>query len=422
MNLPLKSLSNSKAIRSRSLLLFFCIISIQSLLAQIDPELLKQNHLDTISNKLNMDAMYSRPFITSDKLPVSIGGYIETNWQHLATKGISEGHQFQFRRLSLFVSSTIKHRLKFLSEIEFEDGAKEIAVEYAAIDFEINPLLNLRGGMIVNPIGSFNQNHDGPKWEFTDRPISSTQLLPATWSNAGFGIYGKRYSKDWMFGYETYLSGNFDNSIIDNKQNKTFLSASKLNPERFEEINSGLPLITGKIAIRNIHIGEVGLSYMGGVYNKYINDGIVLDDKRRVDVYALDFNTNIAPINTWITTEWAWIKVQVPETYTQQYGRKQFGGFIDIVHPILKRKMLDWDDASLNLACRIEYVDWNVGTFKETNSKIGDELWSIMPAISFRPSSQSVIRLNYRYQLQSDILNNPAAKTGGFSIGISSYF
>ena len=46
----------------------------------------------------------------------------------------------------------------------------------------------------MNPIGAFNQNHDGPKWEFVDRPISATQMLPATWSNVGFGLYGKKYT------------------------------------------------------------------------------------------------------------------------------------------------------------------------------------------------------------------------------------
>ena len=180
---------------------------------------------------MNMDAVYNRPFIAVGKLPVSLGGYMEANWQHLGTDGVSEGHQFQFRRMTLFVSSTIGKRLKFLSEIEFEDGGKEICSEFAALDIEFHPLLNLRGGMILNPIGAFNQNHDGPKWEFIDRPISATQMLPATWSNAGFGLYGKHYNKDWMFGYEAYLSGNFDNSIIDNPENKTFLPAAKNNAD-----------------------------------------------------------------------------------------------------------------------------------------------------------------------------------------------
>ena len=390
--------------------------------AQIDPLLLKRISKDTVKQTMNMDAVYNRPFVAVGKLPVSLGGYMEANWQHLSTDGISEGHQFQFRRMTLFVSSTIGKRLKFLSEIEFEDGAKEISVEFAALDIELHPLLNLRGGMILNPIGAFNQNHDGPKWEFIDRPIAATQMLPSTWSNAGFGLYGKHYNKDWMFGYEAYLSGNFDNSIIDNTENKTFLPAAKNNKERFEEINSGLPLLTGKVAVRNNKVGELGLSYMGGVYNKFQDDGLQLDEKRRVDIFAVDFNTTLSKWRTFISAEWAWIKVNVPPTFTQQYGSKQQGGFIDIVQPVLKKNIFGWADATLNLACRLEYVDWNKGKFTGTRGNIAEDLWSIMPAISFRPTTQTVLRLNYRHQQQRDILGNPPAKTGGFSLGISTYF
>ena len=280
----------------------------------------------------------------------------------------------------------------------------------------------MRAGIILNPIGSFNQNHDGPKWEFIDRPISATQMLPATFSNAGFGIYGKKYTNNWMFGYELYLTGGFDNSIIENTENKTFLPAAKNNPERFDEIASGQPLLTTKIAVRNNKIGELGISYMGGVYNKYLEDGIRIDDPRRCDIVALDFNTTLPKTNTYITGEWAWVNVAVPWTYSQQFGKKQQGGFIDIVQPVLKKTMFGWDKAVLNLAVRGEYVDWNKGKFKETGDNIGDHLWSIMPAISFRPTAQTVFRLNYRIQKQTDILNNPPATTGVYSFGISTYF
>jgi hypothetical protein len=390
--------------------------------AQIDPSLLKRIPADTTKQTLNMDAVYNRPFVAVGKLPVSLGGYAEVNWQHMGTDGVSEGHQFQMRRMTLFVASTISKKIKFLSEIELEEGGKEIAVEFASVDVEFDPLLNLRGGIVMNPIGSFNQNHDGPKWEFTDRPISATQMLPATWSNAGFGLYGKLYNKDWMFGYELYLTGNFDNSIIDNAENKTFLPAAKENPERFEEINSGLPLLTAKVAVRNNKIGELGVSYMGGVYNKFQDDGLQLDEKRRVDVFAVDFNSTIGKTKTFLTGEWAWIKVNVPSTFTQQYGHKQQGGFLDIVQPVIKKKMLGWNDAVLNIACRFEYVDWNVGKFASTGGNISEHLWSIMPAISFRPTSQTVFRFNYRYQQQTDLLGNPPAVTGGFNLGISTYF
>ncbi len=400
----------------------FCLLAFNFSYSQIDSTLLKRVSRDTVKQGMNMDAVYNRPFLGLGKSPVSIGGYMEANWQHIGTNGVSEGHQFQFRRMTLFVASGIGKRIKFLSEIELEEGGKELGIEFAAIDFEFHSLLNLRGGIIMNPIGAFNQNHDGPKWEFTDRPISATQLLPATWSNTGFGLYGKQYSKNWMFGYELYLSGGFDNSIIANTQNKTFLPEAKKNPERFEEIASGLPLFTGKMAVKNKKIGELGLSYMGGVYNTFQEDGIVLDEKRRVDVFAIDFNSTLPKLNTFITAEWVNIFVQVPTTYTQQFGNRQQGGFIDIVQPVLRRKMLGWEKAVLNIACRFEYVDWNVGTFKSTGGNIGDQLWSVMPAISFRPNVQTVFRFNYRYMQQKDILNNPPSLTGGFIAGLSTYF
>ena len=409
--------------------LVFSVFLLSNVHAQIDPSLLKRVEKDTVK-KMNMDALYNRPFLNISKTPVSLGGYVEMNYQHLGTDGISDGHEFQFRRLSLFVASSISRRVKFLSEIEFENDKDEelegkpmeIAIEYAAIDVELHPLLNLRGGIILNPIGAFNQNHDGPKWEFTDRPIAMTQMLPATWSNSGFGLYGKHYTKNWMFGYEFYLTNGFDNSIIDNDVNKTYLPEARENAARFVTSNSGSPLITGKIALRNNHIGELGLSYMGGIYNKWQEDGAIIDEKRRTDVFAVDFNTTLPKTKTNIITEWAWIFVQVPKNYFEQFGTKQHGGFVDIVQPILKRKILGWENATLNLALRTEYVDWNIATFKNTGGKIADDLWSIMPGISFRPTSQTVLRLNYRYMQQHDIIGNPPSTTGGFIFGISSYF
>ena len=53
------------------------------------------------------------------------------------------------------------------------------------------------------------------------------------------------------------------------KENKTFLPVSKPNAERFEENSNGQPLFTGKIALRHNDIGEIGFSYMGGIYNTF---------------------------------------------------------------------------------------------------------------------------------------------------------
>ncbi len=401
--------------------LLFIIYSTLSF-AQQDSIKIKRTPTDTSVVSLNMDAVYNRPFLQYGKIPVALGGYMEANTHYAVTDGITEGFSFQMRRMTLFVASTIHRKIKFLSEIEFEDGTKEINIEFAGLDIQFHPLLNFRGGIIMNPIGAFNQNHDGPKWEFVDRPIAATQLLPATFSNVGFGLYGKLYKPKFVWAYELYLTNGLNDNIISNSENKTFLPAVKLNKERFEESYNGEPLTNAKTSLRLNRIGEIGLSYMGGVYNKFEEDGLTLDKKRRADVFAIDFNTSAPKINTVITAEFAWVFVDVASTYTQQYGNKQHGGFLDIVQPIIKKKLFGFEKASFNAAFRIEYVDWNVGTFNETGDKICDEVIAIVPGISFRTSQQTVLLLNYRYEWQKDILGNPAARTAAIQFGISSYF
>jgi hypothetical protein len=381
-----------------------------------------QTSNESPSDSLSMDASYNRPVNGGSGARVAIGGYLEANTFYSSEDGLSEGLSFQARRLTMFMSSKISNRIKFMSEIEFEEGGREIVIEFAAMDIELSPAFNLRGGIVMNPIGSFNQNHDGPNWEFIERPDMAVNMLPATWSNAGFGIYGKMYSGDFIIGYEAYLTNGFNNSIIDNEESRTFLPAAKEDHERFEESFNGRPLFTGKIAIKNRQIGELGFSYMGGVYNKYTDDGVDLDDERRCDVFAIDFSTTIKSTGTHITAEAALIIVDIPETYTEQYGSEQHGAFMDIVQPVFRGKVLDWENSVFNVAARIDYVDWNVGTFESMGTDIGDEVFAITPGLSFRPTNETVLRLNYRYQWQEDILHNPAALTATWMLGFSTYF
>ncbi len=391
--------------------LWFCT----STFAQTD-----KGKVDTTA--LNMDAVYNRPFLSFDKLPVALGGYLEANSSYFGSDGLSEGLSFQIPRLTIFISSTIAERIKFLTEIELEEGGAEIAIEFAAFDIEFHPMLNFRGGVIMNPIGAFNQNHDGPKWEFINRPIASTTIIPSTWSNVGFGIYGKTAKNSWAFAYEAYLTNGFDGSIIGSAENRTWLPQSKANKERFEESSNGVAWLTLKTAIKNFKYGEIGFSWMGGVYNKFEEDGLQLDERRRLDIFAIDFNGKLPFSRTKLIGEYTWANIDVPATFSQQFGNRQRGGFIDIVHPILNQRILDWDNSTLNLALRLEYVDYNKGSFRETGGNIFDHTYSIVPAVSFRPSPQTVLRLNYRMDWTRDILGNPSVKTVGLQFGFSTYF
>jgi hypothetical protein len=402
---------------------FLIFLSFSPLLttAQTDSSFIKRTPPDTSTLIMNTDAVFNRPFLTAGKFPIAIGGYLEANTQYAGTDGMNEGFSFQFRRLTLFFSSTITKRIKFLSEIEFEDGTKEINIEYAALDLELHPLFNLRGGIIMNPIGAFNQNHDGPRWDFIDRPLSATTIIPSTLSNVGFGFHGRLFAHNLSFAYEAYLTNGFDDHIVDNEDNRTSLQAGKSNPEKFEESNSGLPMTTAKIALKHRAYGEIGFSYMGGVYNKWRVDGVVVDKKRQASAYAVDLNTTIAG-QTRITGEIAFVHVEIPEAAAPQFGSNQRGLYIDVVQPICRRTILKFQNASINGCFRFEHLDYNIGKFDQLNTNMGDDVLAVVPGISFRPSAQTVIRLNYRYQWQHDLFVNPVSRTAAIQFGFSSYF
>lgn len=401
----------------KSLLVLICLVPDWAF-AQTNISLLN----DTAKTKLNMDAVYNRPFLTTSKLPVALGGYIEANSQYASGNGYNEGLHFQMRRMTLFVSSSVAKKIKFLSELEFEEGTKEINLEYCALDFEMHPLLNLRGGIILNPIGAFNQNHDGPRWDFIDRPIEATGIIPSTLSNVGMGFNGKYFSRNWILGYEMYVTNGFDNKVIDNEEGRTSLHAGKENANKFAESSNGMPLFTGKLAVRNRNIGELGISYMSGVYNNFKSNGIVIDKQRQVNVFALDFASSLFKNKLNIQGELAQVWVDVPEYFSAQYGNRQLGFYTDFVYTLLQQQILGWDKAKLNLGCRAEYVDYNLGTFKENNSNIGDDIWAMVPSIAFRPTGTTVIRLNYRIEQAHDLQFNPPTQARAIQFGFSSYF
>lgn len=163
---------------------------------------------------------------------------------------------------------------------------------------------------------------------------------------------------------------------------------------------------------------------MGGVYNKKETDeGIPLWEKdMRVDVVAIDINTEINATQTKIIGEAAHIWVELPIKHLPLYVSQQWGTFVDIVQPIFQKPIFGWDQAVVNFAARLDYNDYNKGRFTETGDKIGYKAFALTPALSFRPSPQTVFRFNYRYEWKNDPIYNPWEKTATLYLGLSSYF
>lgn len=367
----------------------------------------------------NQDAIYDRPFITLGRSRTAVGGYMEGNTNYFAEDGVTDGFTMEMRRFNIFFYSSIHPKIKFLSELEFEHGTEEISLETALLDFELNQALNFRAGIILPQIGIFNANHDSPKWEFVDRPLSSTELIPTTLSEIGFGFHGKFYAGSNILSYDAYLVNGLQEGVVFNTKGRTSLASGK-SPEMFAEDNNGTPMYNARLAFVNRKIGEAGISYYGGTYNRFRIEGIQVEPRQNLSILAADFSTSLGKLK--IQGELVKVNVELPETASEVFGSAQWGGFADLIYPVLKRKMLRFDNAVLNISTRIERADFNLGTFSFNDSKIRDELTATSFAIGFRPVPGTVIRFNYRYIWKQDMLGNPMVHIGGYQIGVASYF
>ncbi|MCI5056432.1 MAG: hypothetical protein MRY83_10015 [Flavobacteriales bacterium] len=368
---------------------------------------------------LNQNAIYNRPFIGIGSSKTAIGGYLEANLNYFITDGVSEGFSMEMRRFNVFLYSSISKRIRFLSELEFEHGTKEINLETAIIDFNIHPSFNFRGGILLPQIGIFNANHDSPQWDFVDRPLSSTLIIPSTLSEVGFGFFGKFFLGNNVLSYNANATNGLQDGVVYNESGRTFLGGGK-SPEIFAEDNNGEPMLNARISIANRNTGEIGLAYYGGVYNTYKIEGEVFDAKRRVDLIAVDFNANVLKGN--ITGEYVWNSVDIPAGITDIYGEIQNGGFIDFKYPVISGKFLNYKSAQLFASIRGEVIDLNYGKFELTNSPKRDEIWSNTLGIGFRPTNSTIFKLNYRYIWNFDLIGNPPSQTAGLQFGFASYF
>jgi hypothetical protein len=367
---------------------------------------------------LAQDGIYARPFIGAVSF-ASIGGYVEGNTNYFVQDGVGDGFSMELRRFNVFLFSQVSPRLRFISELEFEHGTEEIALETALVDLQIRPELVVRAGIVLPPIGYFNQNHDSPRWDFVDRPLVSTDVIPSTLSEVGGGIYGRFALRGAILSYDAYLTNGLADGVIGNELGRTNIPSGK-SGELIAEDNNGSPAISGRIAVRRPSLGEVGLSYYGGYYNAFRVEGEEVDDRRWLGIAALDFGVGVWGAE--VRGELAHAAVDVPDGMVEVFGDVQWGGHLDVVVPVWRPRVLDYENALLALGIRVERVDYNRGTFASTGDPIRDDVTALVPGVSFRPTAGTVFRANYRYHWIRDFAGNPTSRMAGFQLGFATYF
>jgi len=117
---------------------------------------------------------------------ITIGGYAQVDYnQKEGDNGVLDVH-----RMVMLIGYKFSDKVQFITEIEFKH-VKEVFVEQAFLNYGIADNLNLRGGLMLVPMGIVNEFHEPTTFNGVERPSMDKSIVPTTWREVGVGLSGR---------------------------------------------------------------------------------------------------------------------------------------------------------------------------------------------------------------------------------------
>lgn len=321
---------------------------------------------------------------------LSIGGYGEGRYQTFVN-GDKEDNA-DFVRLVLYAGYRFTDRILFNSEIEFEHAStgKEgsVSVEFAALDFLLDPRANIRAGLVLLPMGFLNPIHEPPFYFGNNRPEVERRILPSTWRENGVGLFGELWPG---LTYTTYAVNGLDASGFDSSGIRGGRqSGSKALAEdlafvgRLDYAPPGMP----------------GLSFGGSAYvGNSGQDQTFAGEELDVFTQLYEGHIQWQYRGWWFRALGAWGSIDDAEVLSaakgETVGENNFGWYTELAYNVLP---LIWPETTQYLApfFRFEQLDTIASTpsgFRD-NGAFDRDIYQF--GINYKPIPNVVIKADYR--------------------------
>src|SRR5688572_20053836 len=135
----------------------------------------------------------------------SFAGYGEVLYENFGSRNqagidVNRGTTMDFLRAVFYAGYRFNDKFLFNSEVEVEH-ANEIWLEFAYLDYLAHPAFNVRGGLLLMPMGLTNEFHEPNVYLGAKRSETESRLIPSTWRENGAGVLGSA----GKFSYRAYV-------------------------------------------------------------------------------------------------------------------------------------------------------------------------------------------------------------------------
>jgi hypothetical protein len=208
----------------------------------------------TTTNNLQQNAVNT---ILSSKYKrgVTIGGYGQVDYNQPEGKN----GELDVHRFIMFLGYKFSEKVQFVTEIEYEH-VKELFVEQAFLSYSVSDNFNIRGGLMLVPMGIVNEYHEPTTFNGVERPRVDKSIVPSTWREIGIGVTGR--FNDASIRYQAYIFNGF--ASINNGKTLGGSNGLRNGRQKGAESTINTPNFSGKLDYYGVSGLRLGLSgYFG---------------------------------------------------------------------------------------------------------------------------------------------------------------
>lgn len=204
-----------------------------------------------------------------NKQGLQIGGYGNVDYNQPFGGDTRQNGKMDVHRFILLFGYHFNQNTSLITEVEFEH-VKEVYIEQAFLNHRINNNLNIRGGLMLVPMGIINEYHESTTFNGVERPRIDKYIAPTTWREIGLGISGNLPSASLR--YQAYVLNGFNG--YDGNANLGGGSGMRGGRQKAAKSYISAPNFAGRVSYYGIMGLNAGLSFYSGKSQSTLYDGL----------------------------------------------------------------------------------------------------------------------------------------------------
>jgi len=386
----------------KKITLFFTLLATSIAFSQTvvqDTTATKNQQANAVQNILNGTASKG----------ITIGGYAQIDYnQPEGDNGTLDVH-----RLVMLLGYKFSDKVQFVTEIEYEH-VKELYVEQAFLNYSLNDKINIRGGLMLVPMGIVNEYHEPTVFNGVERPSMDKSIVPTTWREIGVGLTGKLDNASLR--YQAYIFNGFTSLNGDSTLGGS--NGLRNGRQKGAESTVNTPNLSAKVDYYGISGLRLGLSgYFG---RTQAEDDI--QETPGADVGINMFGLDARYINKRFSARGQYIHALISDAddynalYEANLGSELKGWYAEAAYNLLPLNK----EQKLDAFVRYEQYDTHAATKNAgitRNLAYNRQEWT--GGLSYHVANGAVVKADYQ------ILDNAAAgndATGQLNIGFGVWF